>query len=104
MNLLQAVGALLQQDLPLDALLEAISSFSGVPGRMERVLVPGVDAASLPTVLVDYAHLDGLDSARRPPDPSQTVVWCVSSAVVGIATVASVLKWRRSLHASPIEW
>lgn len=70
MNLLQAVGALLQQNLPLDALLEAINSFGGVPGRMERVLVPGVDAASLPTVLVDYAHTpDGLDSALTASRP-----------------------------------
>ena len=44
MNLLQAVGVLLQQDLPLPLLLEAIASFRGVPGRMERVVVKGADA------------------------------------------------------------
>ena len=70
MNLLQAVGSLLQQGLPLAPLLEAISCFGGVPGRMERVLVPGVEAASLPTVLVDYAHTpDGLENALAASRP-----------------------------------
>ena len=32
MNLLQAVGVLLQQQLPLPVLLEAIGRFGGVPG------------------------------------------------------------------------
>ncbi|MEI7951681.1 MAG: UDP-N-acetylmuramyl-tripeptide synthetase, partial [Synechococcaceae cyanobacterium ELA182] len=41
MNLLQAVGVLAQQGLPLEALLEALASFGGVPGRMERVLASG---------------------------------------------------------------
>jgi UDP-N-acetylmuramoyl-L-alanyl-D-glutamate--2,6-diaminopimelate ligase len=39
MNLLQAVGVLLQQQLPLPDLLRAVSDFRGVPGRMERVLL-----------------------------------------------------------------
>ena len=70
MNLLQAVGALLQQGLPLAPLLEAIGCFGGVPGRMERVLVPGVDTAPLPTVLVDYAHTpDGLENALAASRP-----------------------------------
>ncbi|MAR06367.1 MAG: UDP-N-acetylmuramoyl-L-alanyl-D-glutamate--2,6-diaminopimelate ligase, partial [Cyanobium sp. NAT70] len=56
MNLLQAVGALLQQDLPLVPLLEAVSRFRGVPGRMERIRLEGVETDSLPAVLVDYAH------------------------------------------------
>ncbi|CAK6693601.1 UDP-N-acetylmuramoyl-L-alanyl-D-glutamate--2,6-diaminopimelate ligase [Synechococcus sp. CBW1107] len=62
MNLLQAVGVLQQQGLPLAQLLEAIPSFRGVPGRMERVVLP--EAAELPAVLVDYAHTpDGLENA-----------------------------------------
>ena len=40
MNLLEAVGALLQQGLPLPLLLEGLASFRGVPGRMERVAGP----------------------------------------------------------------
>jgi UDP-N-acetylmuramoyl-L-alanyl-D-glutamate--2,6-diaminopimelate ligase len=62
MNLLQAVGALAQQGLPLALLLEGLGSFRGVPGRMERVAVGS--AAPLPSVLVDYAHTpDGLENA-----------------------------------------
>ena len=62
MNLLQAVGVLAQQGLPLAALLEGLASFRGVPGRMERVAGPG--DRPLPAVLVDYAHTpDGLDNA-----------------------------------------
>ena len=64
MNLLQAVGVLLQQGLPLPLLLKAIADFRGVPGRMERVLIPAADASQVPTVLVDYAHTpDGLENA-----------------------------------------
>jgi UDP-N-acetylmuramoyl-L-alanyl-D-glutamate--2,6-diaminopimelate ligase len=60
MNLLQAVGVLLQQGLDLDALLAGLDGFHGVPGRMERVPA----AADQPAVLVDYAHTpDGLENA-----------------------------------------
>jgi len=62
MNLLQAVGVLQLQDLPLPGLLEALASFGGVPGRMERVRAP--EGVAAPAVLVDYAHTpDGLESA-----------------------------------------
>ena len=62
MNLLQAVGVLLQQGLPLSPLLEGLASFRGVPGRMERV-VDGSGEGE-PAVLVDYAHTpDGLENA-----------------------------------------
>ena len=62
MNLLQAVGALLQQQVPLASVLEGLPSFRGVPGRMERVWA-GHDRPA-PAVLVDYAHTpDGLDNA-----------------------------------------
>lgn len=62
MNLLQAVGGLLQQGLALPLLLEGLASFRGVPGRMERVGGPA--GVALPAVLVDYAHTpDGLENA-----------------------------------------
>ena len=62
MNLLQAVGALLQQGIPLAPLLDGLASFRGVPGRMERVRVG--DGQGRPAVLVDYAHTpDGLENA-----------------------------------------
>jgi UDP-N-acetylmuramoyl-L-alanyl-D-glutamate--2,6-diaminopimelate ligase len=69
MNLLQAVGVLLQQGLPLESLLKAVSTFRGVPGRMERVVVDA-KVEELPTVLVDYAHTpDGLSSALKACRP-----------------------------------
>ena len=62
MNLLQAVGALVQQGVPLSQLLEGLANFRGVPGRMERVVVG--DGCGDPAVLVDYAHTpDGLANA-----------------------------------------
>ena len=62
MNLLQAVGVLVQQGVPLPLLLEGLASFRGVPGRMERVVVG--DGCGDPAVLVDYAHTpDGLANA-----------------------------------------
>ncbi len=65
MNLLQAVGILLLQGMPLSDLLESTLSFKGVPGRMQKVeLLNCIEASSLPTVLVDYAHTpDGLKNA-----------------------------------------
>jgi UDP-N-acetylmuramoyl-L-alanyl-D-glutamate--2,6-diaminopimelate ligase len=68
MNLLQAVGVLLQRDLPLPLLLAGLADFRGVPGRMERVRA-GSDQG-LPAVLVDYAHTpDGLDNALQACRP-----------------------------------
>ena len=62
MNLLQAVGALVQQELPLAQVLAGLESFRGVPGRMERV--PAPEGLGAPAVLVDYAHTpDGLENA-----------------------------------------
>ncbi|MCP9926438.1 UDP-N-acetylmuramoyl-L-alanyl-D-glutamate--2,6-diaminopimelate ligase [Cyanobium sp. CH-040] len=62
MNLLQAVGALQQQGLPLARLLEGVAGFRGVPGRMERVSAGAAEGR--PAVLVDYAHTpDGLENA-----------------------------------------
>ena len=66
MNLLQAVGVLLQHGLPCDALLQALGHFNGVPGRMERV----PHRPDQPAVLVDYAHTpDGLDNALQAARP-----------------------------------
>lgn len=65
MNLLEAVGVLVQQGLPLPLLLKAAACFKGVPGRMERVMLPSDQVmATLPAVVVDYAHTpDGLRNA-----------------------------------------
>jgi len=68
MNLLQAVGALLQQGLPLAQVLAGLADFRGVPGRMERVWAEA--GGELPAVLVDYAHTpDGLDNALQACRP-----------------------------------
>jgi UDP-N-acetylmuramoyl-L-alanyl-D-glutamate--2,6-diaminopimelate ligase len=62
MNLLQAVGVLQQQGLPLPQLLDGLADFRGVPGRMERVQL--ARSSAQPAVLVDYAHTpDGLENA-----------------------------------------
>ncbi len=64
MNFLQAVGVLLQHGFPLQGLLDAITDFHGVPGRMERIRVRGEKSELLPLVVVDYAHTpDGLKNA-----------------------------------------
>lgn len=71
MNLLEAIGVLVQQGMPLALVLQAAASFKGVPGRMERVML-GSDQAmdSLPSVLVDYAHTpDGLRNALLASRP-----------------------------------
>ena len=74
MNLLEALGVLVQQGLPLQLLLHAAETFRGVPGRMERVLLPSDQAmAALPAVLVDYAHTpDGLRNALEACRPFVT--------------------------------
>ena len=65
MNLLQAIGILLQQHLPLELLLKAIPTFRCVPGRMERITVC-FDSIAQPMVLVDYAHTpDALENALQ---------------------------------------
>jgi len=52
-NVLAALAACYAQGYALDALVEKISDFGGVPGRMERV-----DCGQDFNVLVDYAHTD----------------------------------------------
>ena len=70
MNVMQAIGSLLQQGLPLTLLVKALPHFRGVPGRMERVLPSSPLADQLPAVVVDYAHTpDGLRSALQASRP-----------------------------------
>jgi UDP-N-acetylmuramoyl-L-alanyl-D-glutamate--2,6-diaminopimelate ligase len=66
-NFLAAVGAGLALDLELSIILQTLSTFSGVPGRMQQIMVkPDQDI----TVVVDYAHtpdsLENLLKAARP--------------------------------------
>ncbi|MEN9224928.1 MAG: UDP-N-acetylmuramoyl-L-alanyl-D-glutamate--2,6-diaminopimelate ligase [Thermostichus sp. DRC_bins_24] len=65
-NLLAAVGVALHLGLDPDQIQAALPQFPGVPGRVERVTVPGQDI----TVIVDYAHTpDGLDNLLRAVRP-----------------------------------
>jgi UDP-N-acetylmuramoyl-L-alanyl-D-glutamate--2,6-diaminopimelate ligase len=67
-NLLVALGVGLQLALPLPAILEALSSAAGAPGRLERVSVHG--AGNEPSVFVDYAHTpDALERVLRALRP-----------------------------------
>ncbi len=65
MNILQAVGILVQRGLPLNKLLAALNNFPGVPGRMELINMDGFKVEDgYPLVIVDYAHTpDGLQNA-----------------------------------------
>lgn len=66
-NLLAAIGAGLQLGLSLEAMVQALPRFPGVPGRMQRVQA---DPDQEITVIVDYAHtpdsLENLLKAARP--------------------------------------
>ncbi|HSF74147.1 MAG TPA: UDP-N-acetylmuramoyl-L-alanyl-D-glutamate--2,6-diaminopimelate ligase [Microcoleus sp.] len=73
-NMLAAVGAVLELGLDLSAIVEKLSQFSGVPGRMERVQISPEQDIS---VIVDYAHtpdsLENLLKASRPFIPGQMI-------------------------------
>lgn len=73
-NLLAAVGAVLHLGVDSQIVSEAIKSFPGVPGRMEKLQIsPSQDIS----VIVDYAHTpDGLENllrASRPFIPRQMI-------------------------------
>ena len=65
MNVLQAVGVLVQRGIPLNDLLTALNQFPGVPGRMQLINMDSFKAKdNCPQVIVDYAHTpDGLQNA-----------------------------------------
>ena len=58
MNILQAVGILVQRGLPLNDLLAALNKFPGVPGRMQMINMDGFKVKDgYPLVIVDYLSL-----------------------------------------------
>ena len=65
MNILQAIGILLQHGYSLNDLLDVINDFPGVPGRMEVIKpIKTLESIQYPLVIVDYAHTpDGLEKA-----------------------------------------
>ena len=62
MNAIQAITILYKLNFPLDELSRSLKSFSGAPGRMEKIeIVKNQNQLFLPTVIIDYAHTpDGL--------------------------------------------
>ncbi|MDV3347735.1 UDP-N-acetylmuramoyl-L-alanyl-D-glutamate--2,6-diaminopimelate ligase [Leptothoe sp. LEGE 181152] len=66
-NLLAAAGAVLHLGGAVESLVNALATFSGVPGRMERVQA---DPSQDISVIVDYAHTpDSLENALRAARP-----------------------------------
>ncbi len=66
-NFLAAVGAGLALGIDLNAMVQTLATFTGVPGRMQQIVVkPDQDIS----VVVDYAHtpdsLDNMLKAARP--------------------------------------
>ncbi|NJN31953.1 MAG: UDP-N-acetylmuramoyl-L-alanyl-D-glutamate--2,6-diaminopimelate ligase [Synechococcales cyanobacterium RM1_1_8] len=85
-NFLGALGAGLHLGLDLAQMLDVLPQFTGVPGRMERVLAevspgtgPESSSKSSPeiSVIVDYAHtpdsLENLLTAARPFIPGELI-------------------------------
>ncbi len=65
-NLLGAVGAVLHLGVSLEEIVTGLATFSGVPGRMEKVSAPDSEVM----VLVDYAHTpDGLENLLKATRP-----------------------------------
>jgi UDP-N-acetylmuramoyl-L-alanyl-D-glutamate--2,6-diaminopimelate ligase len=66
-NMLAAVGAALHLGVPMATVAERLAQFTGVPGRMEQVVLgPGQDIS----VIVDYAHTpDSLKNALMAARP-----------------------------------
>ncbi|MCG9893686.1 MAG: UDP-N-acetylmuramoyl-L-alanyl-D-glutamate--2,6-diaminopimelate ligase [Thermosynechococcaceae cyanobacterium MS004] len=73
-NFLAAVGAGLALGLALESIVKALATFTGVPGRMQQIVVkPDQDIS----VVVDYAHtpdsLKNLLEAARPFVPGKVI-------------------------------
>ncbi|MEM1368575.1 MAG: UDP-N-acetylmuramoyl-L-alanyl-D-glutamate--2,6-diaminopimelate ligase [Cyanobacteria bacterium P01_H01_bin.15] len=73
-NVLAAVATVAELGVPLPGILNALKSFVGVPGRMERVVVNETQNIS---VIVDYAHtpdsLENMLKAARPFIPGKMI-------------------------------
>lgn len=56
LNILAAAGVGVALGLLAATIRQGLATVSRVPGRLERVQLPGADAQRLPSVFVDYAH------------------------------------------------
>ncbi len=76
-NFLGALGAGLHLGLELEQMMEVLPKFTGVPGRMERVLAEQNAEKQDISVIVDYAHtpdsLENLLKAARPFIPGEVI-------------------------------
>lgn len=76
-NFLGALGAGLHLGLSLEQMLAVLPQFTGVPGRMERVLLSEAPQSQDISVIVDYAHtpdsLENLLQAARPFIPGRMI-------------------------------
>ncbi|WP_418318683.1 UDP-N-acetylmuramoyl-L-alanyl-D-glutamate--2,6-diaminopimelate ligase [Piscinibacter sakaiensis] len=78
-NLLAVIGGLRALGIPLADAALACASLGAVPGRMQRIDGPSIDA---PLVVVDYAHspdaIDKVLTALQPLAAARSgVLWCV---------------------------
>jgi murE/murF fusion protein len=56
LNVLAAAGVGMALGIPAETIRQGLAAVGRVPGRLERVRLPGGDPARLPSVFVDYAH------------------------------------------------
>lgn len=73
LNVLAAAGVGLGLGLAPNTIRAGLSTVDTVPGRLERVCLPGAAPVSGPVVFVDYAHTpDALDNVLRTLQPLST--------------------------------
>ncbi|HHD64657.1 MAG TPA: UDP-N-acetylmuramyl-tripeptide synthetase [Desulfobulbaceae bacterium] len=62
LNMLAAAGAARGLNIPAEQIVAGLLRVGQVPGRLERVTLPGLPEREMPSVFVDYAHTpDGLE-------------------------------------------
>ncbi|MDD2464542.1 MAG: UDP-N-acetylmuramoyl-L-alanyl-D-glutamate--2,6-diaminopimelate ligase [Desulfobulbus sp.] len=66
LNVLAAAGVGMGLGVPTAAIRKGLGAVARVPGRLERVRLPGTAELSLPSVFVDYAHTpDALENVLQ---------------------------------------
>ncbi len=66
LNVLAAAGVGVGLDLPGGLICKGLAMVGRVPGRLERVALPGTDSSQGPVVFVDYAHTpDALENVLK---------------------------------------
>lgn len=66
LNMLAASGVAHALDIKAEDILQGLAAIKSVPGRLERVILPGSPAEDLSAVFVDYAHTpDGLENVLK---------------------------------------